>query len=68
MDTKLSEFCPKYEIFTGRVFRMTEIIAWDIWFYTQSEEKIILLCSMELVEFNGIRGCIWKAILEEKCL
>ena len=44
-----------------------EIITWDIWFHIQSEEKnCILLSAMELVEFHGNRGCVWKAIIEKK--
>ena len=51
MDTKLNEFCLKslMKYLLAEFLEWLEIITWDIWFYTQSEEKIILLSSMELV-------------------
>ena len=57
------------EIFIDRFVRLTwnyhmgYMIPHIIW-----RENCILLSATELVEFHGIRGCVWKAIIEKKCL
>ena len=45
MDTKLSEFCLKYEIFTGRVFRMTLKLSHGIYDSTHNLKRK-LSCSV----------------------
>ena len=63
MDTKLSEFCLKslMKYLLTDLLEWLEIITWDIWFYI-----CILLSTMELVEFNEIKGGVFENPLWRK--